>query len=304
MDIRQLESFVVVAEQGSFSEAARILHVSQPSVSTHISSLEKELGVRLFNRTTKKVILTKQGKEVYEYALGIFNLTRRIRELGNSPNVQTLQLGASSVPSAYMLPEIMEGFRKENPDCRISMRQSDSALVIEEILDGVCDVGIVGDMIKAGSLQYTPIFRSRNVLVTEKSRHFDEMKKREQEKPDIAIDILKSEPVIMRESGSGSRKFFDLFLTENGLSFSSVHIAAFCNDMEAVKNMVARGVGVSIAPELAVLREIRAGELIEFGLNKSGGLDLRTFYLVTKKDRRRNHLKNRFIQYVTETYKV
>ena len=80
----------------------------------------------------------------------------------------------------------------------------------------------------------------------------------------------------MRESGSGSRKFFDLFLTENGLSFSSVHIAAFCNDMEAVKNMVARGVGVSIAPELAVLREIRAGELIEFGLNKSGGLDLRT----------------------------
>ena len=88
MDIRQLESLVVVAEQGSFSEAARILHISQPSISTHISALEKELGIRLFNRTTKKVVLTSQGKEIYEYALGIFNLTKRIRDLGSSPNSQ------------------------------------------------------------------------------------------------------------------------------------------------------------------------------------------------------------------------
>ena len=157
MDIRQLESLVVVAEQGSFSEAARILHISQPSISTHISALEKELGIRLFNRTTKKVVLTSQGKEIYEYALGIFNLTKRIRDLGSSPNSQTLQLGASSVPSAYMLPEIMRGFREEYPDCRIALRQSDSAIVVEELLDGVCDVGIVGDVIKANGLSYTPI---------------------------------------------------------------------------------------------------------------------------------------------------
>ena len=177
MDIRQLESLVVVAEQGSFSEAARILHISQPSISTHISALEKELGIRLFNRTTKKVVLTSQGKEIYEYALGIFNLTKRIRDLGSSPNSQTLQLGASSVPSAYMLPEIMRGFREEYPDCRIALRQSDSAIVVEELLDGVCDVGIVGDVIKANGLSYTPILEDRNVLVTANNEHFRALKK-------------------------------------------------------------------------------------------------------------------------------
>ncbi len=304
MDIRQLESFVVVAEQGSFSEAARILHVSQPSISTHISTLEKELGIRLLSRTTKKVLLTKQGREVYEYALGIFNLTRRIKELGTNPNVQTLQLGASSVPSAYMLPEIMEGFRRENPDCRIALRQSDSALVIEEVLDGVCDVGIVGDVVKASSLEFTPIFQSRNVLVTESSEHFTGLKSEEKDSPDIAVEILKNEPVIMRESGSGSRRFFDLFLAENGLSFSSIQIAAFCNDMEAVKNMVSRGIGVSIVPELSVMREIRLGELTAFDLNKGGSVDMRTFYLATRRERRKNPLKARFVQYVTEMYKV
>ena len=77
MDIRQLESLVVVAEQGSFSEAARILHISQPSISTHISALEKELGIRLFNRTTKKVVLTSQGKA--SYRLIPSNVSRRVR---------------------------------------------------------------------------------------------------------------------------------------------------------------------------------------------------------------------------------
>ena len=144
MEIRQLESFIVVAEQGSFSEAARILHVSQPSISTHISSLEKELGIRLFNRTTKKVVLTKQGREVYEHALGVFNLTRRIRELGSNPDSQTLQIGASSVPSAYMMPDIMRGFREIHPECRIALRQTDSALVVEDVIDGVFSHFCVG----------------------------------------------------------------------------------------------------------------------------------------------------------------
>ena len=309
MDIRQLESLVVVAEQGSFSEAARILHISQPSISTHISALEKELGVRLFNRTTKKVVLTSQGKEVYEYALGIFNLTKRIRDLGSSPNLQTLQLGASSVPSAYMLPEIMRGFREEYPDCRIALRQSDSAIVVEELLDGVCDVGIVGDVIKANGLSYTPILEDRNVLVTANNEHFRALKKQVDKEvaqgadpTELIRDILTKEPVIMRENGSGSRRFFDLFLTANDLKFSSIRIAAFCNDMEAVKNMVAKGVGISIAPELSVAKEISKEEVIAFDLTKGKTVDMRTFYLVTKREKRKNSLKNQFVQYVKKMY--
>ena len=305
MDIRQLESLVVVAEQGSFSEAARILHISQPSISTHISALESELGVRLFNRTTKKVVLTTQGREIYEYALSIFNLTRRIRALGESPNSHTLQLGASSVPSAYMLPNIMKGFREEYPDCRIALRQSDSAIVVEEIIDGVCDVGIVGDVVKASSLVYTPVLEDRNVLVVANNEHFRSVKeKSRQGGEDVVLEMLTEETVIMRETGSGSRRFFDLFLNENGLKFSSLHIAAFCNDMEAVKNMVAKDVGISIVPKLSVEKEIRGGELIAFDLNKGEALDMRTFYLVVKREKRKNSLKNQFVQYVKQLYGV
>ena len=296
MDIKQLESFVVVAEQGSFSQAARILHISQPSISTHIGALEKELGIKLLNRTTKKVSLTREGADIYEYALGIFNLTKRIRERGEDPERQILQLGASSVPSAYILPEIMHGFRQEHPQVRIALRQSDSSIVVEEIMDGACDVGIVGDMIKAAQLEYTPIIRDRNVLVTMNDPRFDD---RGETMEDI-LQILVTEPVIMRESGSGSRRYFDLFLTAHDLSFSSVHIAAYCNDMEAVKNMVARGLGVSIVPAVSVAREVEQGNLLAFDLTGDREEDMRTFYLVAKRDRRKNSLKQQFVTYVKE----
>ena len=300
MDIKQLESFVVVAEQGSFSQAARILHISQPSISTHIGALEKELGVKLLNRTTKKVSLTKEGADIYEYALGIFNLTKRIRERGEDPERQVLQLGASSVPSAYILPEIMHGFRQENPKVRIALRQSDSSIVVDEILDGVCDVGIVGDLIKTPQLEYSPVIRDKNVLVTINDPRF---KDRGSDLEDI-LAILTSEPVIMRENGSGSRRYFDLFLTAHGLSFSSVHIAAYCNDMEAVKNMVARGLGVSIVPAVSVAREVERGDLLAFDVTADRKEDMRTFYLVAKKDRKKNSLKQQFVKYVKERYGI
>lgn len=296
MDIKQLESFVVVAEQGSFSQAARILHISQPSISTHIGALEKELGVKLLNRTTKKVSLTKEGADIYEYALGIFNLTKRIRERGEDPNRQVLQLGASSVPSAYILPEIMHGFRQAHPQVRIALRQSDSSIVVDEILDGVCDVGLVGDLIKTPQLEYTPIIRDSNVLITTNDVRFRD---RSGSIEDI-LDMLTTEPVIMRESGSGSRRYFDLFLTAHELSLSAVHIAAYCNDMEAVKNMVARGLGVSVVPAVSVAREVERGELLAFDLSGDREEDMRTFYLVAKKDRRKNSLKQQFIKYVKE----
>lgn len=298
MDIKQLESFVVVAEQGSFSQAARILHISQPSISTHIGALEKELGVKLLNRTTKKVSLTKEGADIYEYALGIFNLTKRIRERGQDPSRQVLQLGASSVPSAYILPEIMYGFRQAHPHVRIALRQSDSSIVVDEVLDGVCDVGVVGDLIKTPQLEYTPIIRDKNVLVTMNDKRFAD---RDGSIEDI-LEMLTTEPVIMRESGSGSRRYFDLFLTANELSFSAVHIAAYCNDMEAVKNMVVRGLGISVVPEVSVAKEIKQGELLAFDLTGDREEDMRTFYLVAKKDRRKNSLKQQFINYVKERY--
>ena len=106
----------------------------------------------------------------------------------------------------------------------------------------------------------------------------------------------------MRENGSGSRRFFDLFLTANGLKFSSIRIAAFCNDMEAVKNMVAKGVGISIAPELSVAKEISKKEVIAFDLTKGKTVDMRTFYLVTKREKRKNSLKNQFVQYIKKMY--
>ena len=119
---------------------------------------------------------------------------------------------------------------------------------------------------------------------------------------DLIRDILTNEPVIMRENGSGSRRFFDLFLTANGLKFSSIRIAAFCNDMEAVKNMVAKGVGISIAPELSVAKEISKKEVIAFDLTKGKTVDMRTFYLVTKREKRKNSLKNQFVQYIKKMY--
>ena len=108
MNLKQLEAFVQVSESGSFSRAAKELYLTQPTISAHIASLEKELSVRLFVRNTKEVGLSDDGKELYKYARQIVDLEKKIEErfcTKDAGEKRCITIAASTIPAQYLLPE-------------------------------------------------------------------------------------------------------------------------------------------------------------------------------------------------------
>ena len=143
MDFKQLRSFVAVADCGSFTQAAARLYASQPTVSAHIRQLEEELHERLFLRTTKTLSITPRGKELYDYAVHVLELQDRLLSSW-AQDEHTIRLGASTIPSSYILPEVLPPFRAQHPDTVFSILQSDSAGILSGLRAGRFELGFPG----------------------------------------------------------------------------------------------------------------------------------------------------------------
>lgn len=144
MDIRQLEAYVYTVKYRSFSLAAQKLYLSQPTVSAHICNLEKELHTQLLKRTTKTLSVTPAGQTLYNYAAEILDLRHKaILELSNEQETM-LHIGVSSVPSLYLLPELLAAYHEKTPEIRFRTSCSDSLDVINKVADNTCDIGLVG----------------------------------------------------------------------------------------------------------------------------------------------------------------
>lgn len=164
MDIRQLEAFVYTVKYQSFSLAAQKLYLSQPTVSSHINNLEKELHTQLLKRTTKSLSVTPAGQTLYNYAAEILNLQQKaILELSDK-NQKLLHIGVSSVPSLYLLPELLSAYHQEMPDVRFRTSCSDSLDVIRKVTDGTCDIGLVGTKISDTPCRFLPVTSDELVI--------------------------------------------------------------------------------------------------------------------------------------------
>ena len=171
MDFKQLRSFVTVADCGSFTQAAVRLYTSQPTVSAHIRQLEDELHETLFLRTTKSLAITARGQELYDYAVHVLELQDQLLDAW-AQDEHTIRLGASTIPSAYILPEVLPPFRAQHPDAVFSVLQSDSAGVLQQLRTGRFELGFAGAQEQSPELVFLPFFRDRMVLITPNTPHF------------------------------------------------------------------------------------------------------------------------------------
>ena len=144
MEFKQLQSFIAVAKYNSFTKAAERLYISQPTISAHIRALEEELRTRLILRTTKSIELTCNGQELYDYAVNIMELRDRMIKHCSEVEKKIIHLGASTIPSAYILPEVLPVYGKDHPEVYFIIHQSDSQTVADGLLDGVFDIGLMG----------------------------------------------------------------------------------------------------------------------------------------------------------------
>lgn len=259
MDFKQLKSFAAVVEYKSFSKAAEKLNMAQPTISTHVRLLEEELNTQLILRTTKTIEITPQGWEAYKYATKILDLRDCILENCSADARQIIRIGASTIPATYILPEILPRYSNIDPDTYFVVNQSDSRSVIEGVLDGQFDVGMTGMAMENENLTCLPFCKNRMIIVAPINEHYLELQRKK-----VSLEELLKEPTVLREQGS--QKTANRFLDSIGVDEKDLKVVARVNDQEAVKNMVARGMGISFISETAARDFLRERRLLKFEL--------------------------------------
>ena len=301
MNLKQLEAFVHVAEGGSFSKAAKELFLTQPTVSAHISSLEKELNVRLFIRNTKEVNLSDDGRELYKYAKQMIDLQKKIEERFSAKKEagkHCISIAASSIPAQYLLPKVLMRFNEKFPDEQLKIIESDSSEVVTKVVDHMVDVGFTGTVLEKKHCKYLPFYKDELVIVTPVTEKYELLKK------EVSNDIswIKKEAFIMREEGSGTRKEAEKQLQNAGIAVESLNVIASIGNQEAIKKSVRQGMGISVMSRLAAEDEIEAGKLLIFPI--PGAFEGRDINLVYNKNYELSRSAERFIRVVKEVYKV
>lgn len=292
MEFNQVKIFVEVAKNKSFSKAADMLFISQPAVTNNIKKLENELGVTLFNRKSKNISLTEGGVLFYRYAVELMNIYAKAEYSlsGYKENIEgMLEIYASTIPEQYLLPYIVKDFKRDHPLISFSIHHKASEEVLQEILSGSINFGFVGAKYHSDFLEYIDFCDDRLVLITSPKKEFAT--------DSIKIQSLVGEDILLREEGSGTRLLLEKALKENKLDMTIFRSQIINDSLEAIKKMVALGMGISLAPYIAVKHEVTSGQLNKYEVED---LDLkRSFSLVYCTNRCLSPIEEKFIDFIS-----
>ncbi len=279
MELYHLQSFVAAAESQSFTLAAKVLAITQAAVSQHVAALERELGCAVFHREGRKMIPTDAGRRLYDRARKILDLVDEARrDVGKPPaSVHgTLRIASCTVPPESILPDLLARFRRVFPDVRESVMVSDSASAVQAVESGAADLGIVVEVPEGSRLRAKPVACLDMVLVVPPGHRFAS-------RGAVQPDELRGESFLMRESGSGCRRWAERALRTLGVAPSDLTIAMEMNSTEMIRSAVEQGVGIAFLPRSAVRQSIDEGRVQPVEVE---GIDVHLLlYLVTDPQR-------------------
>ena len=243
MDFKQIEAFVNVVRYKSFSKAADATFFTQPTISTHIRNLEKELGVKLLDRKSRIVEMTPQGSKFYKYAVEMINARAQAFDALGKDNDSVkgiLEIQSSSIPSVTFLPDLLAGFRREHNGVQYYVSSSDTQTVVDNIIERRGEIGFIGDEVLSNAIELTKVASDKAIMIAPESY-------------DIGSRISMSEavkyPFIWRETGSATRKSFEAAAVALGYDKEVFDVAAMFNDMDSIIRSVEAGLGVAIISE-------------------------------------------------------
>lgn len=251
MNYERLKTFVAVAEKKSFSEAAKVLFVSQPTITSQIKALEEELHTKLFERTTKRVEMTEAALILIKYAREIIRLSdaaqEKIQEIGSNIHGD-LEIGCSFTIGEYILPTFLKRFKDNFPMVQIRADISNSDTIISCIKNHSVDVGLIETPIDDPQITLEPFLTDELLLIAAP----DFLKENDGK---VSAEHLKKIPLIMREKGSGTRAVVNHYLQMAGILESELNIVMELGSTESVKAAVEAGLGVSIISKATILKE-------------------------------------------------
>jgi LysR family transcriptional regulator, low CO2-responsive transcriptional regulator len=296
MNLRQLEVFLSVVEQGSFSGAAQESLLTQSTVSQHIAGLESELGVRVLERSRNGIRLTEAGKILLKHArhvVGELRATedaiRRFRGLEET----TLRIGVSTVPGTYLVPPILTQLSERFPRLHTVVIQGDSRDTGERIASRDVEAGVVGSRFEERGFAYTPIGKDQICLVAPPGHPWAR-------RSSISAEDLYEGLFVMREVGSGTAKTVFDALEAGGVDAARLRVRAQIGGSEAVKAAVIASLGVSFLSEVVVRRDVDRGDLVIVPVD---GLRItRPFYLARRSGRELSQTAAAFWDLMLATY--
>ena len=294
MDFRQLEAYIKVVELRSFSKAAQELHVSQPSVSTYINALEKELGTTLLNRSTKTVSPTLAGERFLAKAKELVVLrtsaVESMRELSSDHSGQ-IHIIASSVPAAYLLPRILADFHALYPKVSFVVEQADTAQTVQAIAANRADIGFAGSIVDSDSCCFKEFIDEELIFI-------GDTKSRKPDKVHSLEELLYTGCFIAREKGSGTRIQYERFFSEHGIDPKQMNTCVTMSDTQGIINAAASGLGISLLSKIAARDGLAAGQIVE--LRSSVKVAHRKIYTVLNTRVEPSHLVKLFQRHLAD----
>lgn len=255
MTLRQLEVFVAVARERSFSLAARKIHLSQPTLSEHVRELEQELGKPLFLRRGRTVTLTEAGRIFEPYAARIVATVGDARQAVVEVDGLargSLLIGASTTPGVYVLPRIIGAFRQRYPGIDVRLKIANSRVIEEAVRANDFDLGVVGGHGLAPGEECLAAGLVDDLMLIVPPDH--PWARRHTVEP----GLLARQPLLTREEGSATRQVAERALQHANVRFT---IAMELDHPEAIKQAVMAGLGVAFMSVHAVRGELAAGRL-------------------------------------------
>ena len=230
------------------------MHVSQSAISRQINLLEEELGVQVLMRSNKRVFLTEAGKTLLKHCYRIF---RDIEEaiLAVSQDVQvgrgTLRVGGGMSVCSFLLPQILKEYKTLYPNIALTVTTGTSEPTILKIRNNEVDVGVLTLPVESQDLDVASVFREEMVVVTGHNHPLSKEK-------EVTPEEIAAMPLILFEQGSNTRKIIDQFFDKHDIS---PQIIMEMENVEIIKPLVDIGLGITIIPYQAIVREVEAGTL-------------------------------------------
>ncbi|MDT3412895.1 DNA-binding transcriptional regulator YeiE [Kosakonia cowanii] len=281
--LRQLEVFAEVLKSGSTTQASQRLALSQSAVSAALTDLEGQLGVQLFDRVGKRLVVNEHGRLLYPRALAALEQASEIEQLFREAN-GAIRVFASSTIGNYILPEVIAHYRRDFPELPLELSVGNSQDVITAVADFRVDIGLIEGPCHAAEIIAEPWLEDELVVFAPPSSSLLQQ--------EVTLEALAAAPWILRERGSGTREIVDYLLLSHLPQFQ---LGMELGNSEAIKHAVRHGLGISCLSRRVIAEQLETGTLVEVPLPLPRLV--RTLWRIHHRQKHLSSALTRFIRY-------
>lgn len=259
LDLQKLRMFVAAAQSRNFTRAAEQLDLTQPTVSQQIQTLERELGVSLFERLSRGIELTAAGRALLPHAEQMIALERIAEQAVRAAAGQserTLLLGVGNTLATYALPDLLQRFNWEHPEFVVHIGTGNTEQLLAQVISGEFELALVGSPIVHTQLIIMPFLTTELVVIVSPDDPWARLKQ-------INLEALNGRRMLLREEGSALQASVSELLNAQQIRPKQPIVLG---NLEAIKRSVEVGLGIALVPAMAVRREVAAGRLRQIHL--------------------------------------